>query len=392
MTDRTGIAVADSSSGSGPNSLPEGVRSRLSSHRSDHEIHTPEHRSLPNYRRTTTAPATSQQPAVSDIAQALERHAIVDTPPRESSKERGDDDVSIPKSCFRNVFTCARLYSAVPLICFYATEPDVRLVRQPEPFEQLVRLRRLLAGGHDARRPPHAGQSPDRRLADAHVELPLAPDPIQMSQLGTIDADAARLPFPTNGRAVDLRRRRVRSENGGRRGRPNVAAARGEAGRGDHDDPGTGPGYVGREGRERYRRGGRHRHRQHRRGGAVDIAKRNRLAHGRDREAPRRAGRDGHAAAARVAAAVRRFADTDADDAASADDRQPPAQPLRQRGPVGEHAEAGPRRRVAPGPVAARGRGVRPYADSSRRRAAEDQHHAAAGVGRRGDHFVLRAR
>lgn len=55
VTDRTGIAIADTTTvSSGPNSLPEAVRGRLSSHRSDHEIHTPEHRSLgmtPNLRR-----------------------------------------------------------------------------------------------------------------------------------------------------------------------------------------------------------------------------------------------------------------------------------------------------------------------------------------------------
>lgn len=51
VTDRTGIAAADVGGGSGPNSLPEGVRSRLSSHRSDHEIHTPEHRGSTAFRR-----------------------------------------------------------------------------------------------------------------------------------------------------------------------------------------------------------------------------------------------------------------------------------------------------------------------------------------------------
>lgn len=79
MTDRTGIVVADSSSGSGPNSLPEGVRSRLSSHRSDHEIHTPEHRSLAIYRRSGTH--QPQQP-VSALPKTLERHGL--ETPRES--------------------------------------------------------------------------------------------------------------------------------------------------------------------------------------------------------------------------------------------------------------------------------------------------------------------
>lgn len=51
VMDRTGIAAADVGGGSGPNSLPEGVRSRLSSHRSDHEIHTPEHRGSNTFRR-----------------------------------------------------------------------------------------------------------------------------------------------------------------------------------------------------------------------------------------------------------------------------------------------------------------------------------------------------
>lgn len=53
VADRSGVPVVEhTAGGSGPNSLTECVRTRLSSHRSDHEIHTPEHRSF-SCQRTT---------------------------------------------------------------------------------------------------------------------------------------------------------------------------------------------------------------------------------------------------------------------------------------------------------------------------------------------------
>lgn len=53
VADRSGVPVVEhTAGGSGPNSLTECVRTRLSSHRSDHEIHTPEHRSFSGPRTT----------------------------------------------------------------------------------------------------------------------------------------------------------------------------------------------------------------------------------------------------------------------------------------------------------------------------------------------------
>lgn len=75
VTDRTGIPAPDSGSGSGPNSLPEGVRSRLSSHRSDHEIHTPEHRSLGTFRRP---PVGKRESRVSEVRSSPKCASLAD--------------------------------------------------------------------------------------------------------------------------------------------------------------------------------------------------------------------------------------------------------------------------------------------------------------------------